>query len=71
MAKEVKKEDLLCKYAHCECDMWGSELCCEKDGNRYCKFDRRDTDIDYSKCDAAVLVTRSDWMKYAREREWI
>ena len=63
-------EDKICKYAHCEVDMWGSELCCEKHGNGYCKFDRRERVTDYSKCDESVLVSPEEWEKHAAEMGW-
>lgn len=59
-------EDKICKYAHCEVDMWGSELCCEKHGNSYCKFDRREPETDYSKCAEAVLVSSKAWEKHGK-----
>ena len=61
-------KELVCKHAHCEVDMWGSELCCEN--GQYCIFDRREPKIDYSKCPKAVLVTYDEWEKNAKEKGW-
>lgn len=58
----------ICKHAHCETDPFGSELCCE-DGS-YCVFSRHDTDIDFSKCQKAVLVGRDEWRKCAAKKGW-
>ena len=72
MRKSKKQKDvkrLICKYAHCEVDPYGSELCCGKNGS-YCKFDRRDPEIDYNKCGEAVLVTPEEWENHARKKGW-
>ncbi len=63
-------ENKICKYAHCEADVWGSELCCEKHGRYYCIFDKREPVIDYSKCEEAVLVSLKEWEKHAAKMGW-
>ncbi len=72
MAKKDKKsgteKQLVCKHAHCEVDMWGSELCCKN--GQYCIFDRREPVTDYSKCPRAELVTYEEWEKNAEEQGW-
>ena len=64
----AEKEEKVCKYAHCETEPFGSELCCEN--GAYCMFNRRDVDIDFSKCQKAVLVGHDEWKKYAAKRGW-
>ena len=68
--RKNENKNKICKYAHCEVDMWGSELCCEKNGNSYCKFDRRQLDIDYSECNESILVSPKEWEKHAIEMGW-
>ena len=62
------QNEKICKYAHCETDPFGSELCCEN--GSYCVFNRRDAGIDFSKCPKAVLVVCDEWKKYAAKKGW-
>lgn len=64
----AERVDEICKYAHCETDPFGSELCC-RDG-QYCIFDRRNPNIDFGLCPKAVLVTVEQWKKYAARQGW-
>lgn len=66
--KSTAEKQLVCKHAHYEVDMYGSELCCKN--GQYCIFDRREPMIDYSKCPRAELVTRKKWKKNAKEHGW-
>ena len=64
----AKKDEKVSKYAHCETEPFGSELCCEN--GSYCMFNRRDINIDFSKCPKAILIGHDEWKKYAVKRGW-
>lgn len=58
------KENKICLYAHVETEPYGAELCCYKNGGGYCMFNRRDPNIDYSKCSNARIVYPETWAKH-------